>query len=292
MLKTVKAGDGDGFFVEHLSYVLGQAVERGGVAGERCLDCGQPAGQLVYAILIGETLDGLIKMFFGEFHGKRINGEGSIANGANPSRTRPCSCFSAARPRQAASGRRGRCGSSPGLCPGWLSEFARWPRLRRIRPSSGAFGFFSGGPLLQLAFHVGDHALGGVKRTVERTFFGFVKLGVYDSALLWGVLVVSGGQYGNDGDDAPGHLEFQHVADLDAGLLPDCGRQSVRFGFDGEGHRAKNRAVYAVSIARPTVSVNGAPEAPMSSPNRSRRAVCGRATPRWPARRLWGRSEE
>src|ERR1039458_1269069 len=147
MLKTVKAGDGDGFFVEHLSYVLGQAVERGGVAGERCLDCGQPAGQLVYAILSGETLDGLIKMFFGEFHGRRINGEGSIANGANPSRTRPCSCFSAARPRQPASGRRGRCGSSPGLCPGWLSEFARWPRLRRIRPSSGAFGFFSGGPL-------------------------------------------------------------------------------------------------------------------------------------------------
>src|ERR1035441_6125993 len=106
MLKTVKAGDGDGFFVEHLSYVLGQAVERGGVAGERCLDCGQPAGQLVYAIMSGETLDGLIKMFFGEFHGKRINGEGSIANGANPSRTPPPTCIGPAiLPRRKSAGR-------------------------------------------------------------------------------------------------------------------------------------------------------------------------------------------
>ncbi|HUD12774.1 MAG TPA: hypothetical protein VMQ56_03880, partial [Terracidiphilus sp.] len=95
--------------------------------------------------------------------------------------------------------------------------------------TSSAMGFllprFALGARFQRSQHLIDSIEFGGNAAFADVLQAFGQLGIDDCPLLWGVFVVSGGQFGHDSNHAPGHLEFQHVADLDTGLLPHRGGQ-------------------------------------------------------------------
>src|SRR5215471_4538777 len=97
---------------------------------------------------------------------------------------------------------------------------------------------------------MGDHLVGGVEGAMERTFRGFIKLGINDLALLGSVFVVRRWQLGQDGYDAARYLKLHHIAALKTGLvLHFCGHRKGGFGFDDSGHKLRMVSFSAGSIA-------------------------------------------
>ena len=103
------------------------------------------------------------------------------------------------------------------------------------RFSSRAFGFPGGGSLLQLTFHMRDHAPGGAKGAKGTAFFQvflrFVETGIDDAPFGRGVFGVSARELGTvnhqlGGDDNPASLEgkVHKIALGQAGLAADAGR--------------------------------------------------------------------
>jgi hypothetical protein len=111
-------------------------------------------------------------------------------------------------------------------------------RLHRpILPSSMAFGFFYRLAPFHFRLQVGDHIVHCVERTVERTFFSFVKPGVYDTPLRGSVFFMGRWQFWNDGDYATGGLELHLVAWLETSTASDAVRYPEGCSIlDGNGH--------------------------------------------------------
>src|ERR1022692_871386 len=83
--------------------------------------------------------------------------------------------------------------------------------IGRSVATSSAMGFLLPWLALMARFQRSQHLIDSIKFARNAAFAdvlqAFGQLGIDDGSLRWGVFVVSGGEFGHDGDHASAHLE-------------------------------------------------------------------------------------